>query len=193
MASPAAKASMRAVALRKLEIAAQESGSEEQLEAFRAHIEQPVYGDFEMRDILTLQAAADLLAVASGAEIEEDDLKDEAFIGEYHAEKDESVESRRPHITLQEAEAAQGQNLDPDPVPSDERDGPSDEEVLESRGAKDIDVRQRNEELKEKQEKAEASYKERRAAAFPEGSEEEEDDGEPPSLSSDEEKEEDKA
>src|SRR5687768_10060958 len=83
MASPAAKHHRQTVALRKLELAAQEAGTEDQLERFRSHMQQPTYGDFEMQQILTLEAAADLLADAVGLEVEEDELSEDAQIYEY--------------------------------------------------------------------------------------------------------------
>lgn len=145
MASPAAKHARMTVALRKLELAAQEAGSEEQLERFTSHMNQPVYGDFEMQQILVLEAAADLLADSVGLDVEEDELSEEAQIYEYRESDGKMYKSNQDLSGTEGPENPSGQLLDDEPGPSDERDAPSDEDVEATFSESDINMSEQSE------------------------------------------------
>lgn len=136
MASDAAKARMRTEVVRGLEYVARETGSETQVEEFLSHVNQPTYGDFEMRDIFTMQAALKLFAESAGVDLKEVDLSDEGQIkGLWVGGGDSSTE--------------RGHKLVEDPKASDEIDPVSDEDYEESLSESDVRLRERNEEAAE--------------------------------------------
>lgn len=178
MASPAAKHARMTVALRKLELAAQEAGSEEQLERFNSHMNQPVYGDFEMRQILVLEAAADLLADSVGLEVEEDELSEEAQIYEYRESDGKMHKSNQDLSGSEGPENPNAQLLDDDPKPSDEVDTPSDEDVEATYADSDINMAERGEANAEADEEAADPNEDIPVAEGEEPEEEDEEDSE---------------
>lgn len=164
MASPEAKARRRDEAVRALEVLAEEAGTPEEMDKFRSHVDQPVFGDFEMLQILQLEAARDLLAGALGVDMEDYDLSEEGRLYEYRESEGRMVPVQEGHETLQEAEAAQGQDLQEDATPFDERDEElSDEEVEASFSESDLNVRERNEAGAEEQVPSREELSEERA------------------------------
>ncbi len=157
MASPAAKHHRQTVALRKLELAAREAGSEEQLERFASHMKQPVFGDFEMQQILVLEAAADLLADSVGLDVKEEDLSEDAQIYEYRESDGKMYKSEQDLSGTEGPQNADGQLLDDDPKPSPELDAPSDEDVEDSFREGQIRMDERAEEQVKADEEARAS------------------------------------
>jgi hypothetical protein len=141
MASPEAKIRMRTEAIRGLEYVAERAGNEEQVRDFTNHINQPTYGDFELRDIYILQGARDLLAAAAGVDLEEVDLSDESRIYEYRASDDKMHPSGEEPVGTEGPENPEGQLLRES---SDDFQEPSDEELEESKSDSDLDLRELN-------------------------------------------------
>jgi hypothetical protein len=116
MASPEAKARRRSRAIRKLEAVAEQNGSEDQLLAFHEKLNQPTYGDPEEQEILALEASADLLAEASGVEVEEEDLEEPKT----YSTNPQTGEAEEKKPSWQRvAESQQGQG----PIPEDAEAG----------------------------------------------------------------------
>lgn len=138
MASEEAKHRMFDRESRRLRTIAASAGTSEELERYEETRNQPTYGDADMARIFEFRALADLLQDALDVEIEEDELSEEGQLYQYNAQTGESEPYKSSLEQSQEEEAAQGQNIDDDPKPGDEVDAPSDDEVEESYGERDV-------------------------------------------------------